>query len=144
MSDRTAGSRDPAVFLCPPPQPDSCAGSGRDAACTGLACVGKIDDPIDPSTQVCTKLPAIGQPCDPSAVVICDPTQAGAQCDPNTSTCQAVSTTDGGYNLSDDASCHLSGWLEKTNYWREQAKTSVTIVATASGFRRSNSFSAAV
>jgi hypothetical protein len=36
-----------------PPQPDSCAGSGCGAACTGLACVTKIDDPVNPGTQVC-------------------------------------------------------------------------------------------
>jgi hypothetical protein len=36
-----------------PPQPDSCAGSGCGAPCTGLACVTKIDDPVNPGTQVC-------------------------------------------------------------------------------------------
>ena len=35
------------------PQPDSCGGSGCGAPCTGLACQTKIDDPVNPGTQVC-------------------------------------------------------------------------------------------
>jgi hypothetical protein len=36
-----------------PPQPDGCAGSGCGSQCTGLACLSKVDDPVNPGTQVC-------------------------------------------------------------------------------------------
>jgi hypothetical protein len=36
-----------------PPQPDACGGSGCGAPCSGLACLNKIDDPVNPGTQVC-------------------------------------------------------------------------------------------
>jgi len=36
-----------------PPQPDACGGGGCGSACSGLACVGKIDDPVNPGTQIC-------------------------------------------------------------------------------------------
>jgi hypothetical protein len=36
-----------------PPQPDSCAGSGCGAPCTGLACVSQVEDPTNPGTMIC-------------------------------------------------------------------------------------------
>jgi len=36
-----------------PPQPDACGGAGCGAPCSGLACLTKIDDPLNPGTQVC-------------------------------------------------------------------------------------------
>ena len=36
-----------------PPQADAGGGAGCGAPCSGLACLNKIDDPLNPGTQVC-------------------------------------------------------------------------------------------
>jgi hypothetical protein len=95
--------------------------SGTTPVCTepvamGGTCVDTTvcpaDGYCDPTTNVCTKLPAVGQPCNPSAVVYCDPTQAGALCDATSSTCEAIPSPDGGgCSTSPDAGRACSGVL---------------------------------
>lgn len=61
----------------------------------GAACAGGSVCPTDavcaPTTQVCTKLPALGAPCDPGVDYFCDPTGPASFCDATTSTCVAAS-----------------------------------------------------
>jgi len=44
----------------------------------------------DRTTNVCTKLPGLGQTCDPVAISFCDLSNGGTYCNPRSSTCEAV------------------------------------------------------
>lgn len=96
--------------------------SGTTPVCTepvamGGACVDTTvcpsDGYCDPTTNVCTKLPGVGQPCTPNAVIYCDPTQAAALCDATSSTCEAITPPDGGCFPSPDAGNVCSGVLRE-------------------------------
>jgi hypothetical protein len=100
-----------------------CAGTTPTAAtriCTnpvamGGACAETAVCPTDGycnlTTNVCTKLPTIGQACDPNAVIYCDLTQTATMCDGTTSTCEAVPPPDGGCSADADGGGTCNGLL---------------------------------
>ncbi len=95
--------------------------SGTTTVCTEAVAMGggcvdttlcPADGYCDPTTNVCAKLPSVGQPCAPNSVIYCDPTQPAALCDATSLTCEAFTLPDGGgCSTSPDAGNVCSGPL---------------------------------